>query len=622
MSSSGTRLDPTLVQAAVEAAAEGLDLVPAEAGKVPESYLPDRLSEAGIGDQVQAMNVVIKDAGKVPEADLPDRLSPSSLTASIDAIAAPRAGVSVKDEDYGAAGNGTTNDAAAIQAAIDAARDAVRAGFALGAGMAFIPGGRYRLTSQIVQPPYVKVVPLAPVVILSEVPGDAAWWITPLSDDPSNLYAPLSKQQWTLGDLIDGSHGGITLINNDGGGAGTTRGLELGSRTDLTADKPLSRYTLGHIAIQGYHEGIRWNSYNHYIAHYNALKIELNDIAVQVSGPGTNSGENITFEQCLFASTTLTNPAIKIDAPNIDLNFEDCSADFVSTLFEINQGYGQITWDGGHLEGINENSRFSATGGIAVSNVTTASGQALPVVTIGPMVPLVASARGVRFRGEMYLSAGIQYRVQSSDYSTNQAPDKGVLCDDSVRLVERSLVLTRGGPLMQRGLNEVRDAALADAAGTLGSALTHWTRTNGGGTVTSVVATNAPVAGYQSLECTLAASSHMRWMPKAYSPCRPGDVIYGTFAYELEAGAPALTKSIMVAWYDSEKVQIETTAQTDLTTSVQTADEWRLPDGPVRLTPPPGAVFYKAGFQISTGASGNGTSKYWIGAPHFERRRA
>lgn len=536
--------------------------------------------------------------------------------------AAPRAGLSAK-VDFSAVGDGVQDDTAALQAMIDAARDAVRAGFALGAGTVFLPSGRYRVTGRIVQPPYVKVVTLGPVVIQSESPGDSAWHITPLSGDPTNLYpSVLSKQQWTMGDLIDASHGGLTFVNADSGGAGSTIGLELGSRTDLTGDRPLSRYTLGHIAVQGYHEGWRWNSYNHYIAHYSAIKLELNDIALHVVGPGTNSGENITFEESLFASTTLLNPAVQIDAPNIDLNFDDCSADFVNTVFLINQGYGTVRWQGGHLEGVNESTRYSATGGIAVSTVVTSGAVALPVVTIGPNVPFVCAARGVRFRGEMYLSASLQYRVQSNDYNINQHPDKGVLCDASVRVVDHTLIHARpsSGPLMQRALNEVRDDTISDTAGTLGSALANWTRTNGGGTVTSVVSTDAPTAGYQSLQCTLAASSSMRWMPKAYSACRPNEIIYGTFAYKLASGAPALIASIMVAWYDSEKTQIGTTGQIDLSQSVATANEWRLPDGPVKLTPPQGAAFYKAGFQISVGASGDGTSNYWVGAPQFERR--
>lgn len=564
-------------------------------------------------------------AGRIQD---PESETSAALSAStgdiVDTLAAPRAGLSAKDQEFGATGLGVVNDGVAIQALIDTARDSVRAGFALGAGMAFIPGGRYRTTQRIVQPPYVKVVTLGPVVILSEVPGDSTWHLTPLADDPANLYpGVLDKQQWTRGDVIDASHGGITFVNQDPGGAGATIGLELGPRTDIGSDRPMARYSLSDgIAAEKYAEGVRWNSYNHYIAHYKSLHLEKNVTDLHVVGPGSNSGENITFERCIFASTVGTGPSIKVDAPNIDLTCVDCSGDFVGTLVEINRGYGTFRWTGNHVEGINENARFSETGGLVVSNVaTSAPTDAPPVVEFGPLIPLVASARGVRFRGSMYLSLSLQYRVQSSDYSTNQSPAKAVLCDDLVRVVSHELVLTRGGPLVQRGLNEVRDATLtADAAGTLGSALTHWARTNGGAAVTSVVSTDAPLAGYQSLEITMGAASFIRWMPKAYTLCRPGDVIYGTFAAKAAPAAPEMTSTIAVAWYDSEKVQIGSTEQINLTKTVTTTGDWRVPDGPVRLTPPPGAVFYKGGIQVST-PTGDG-STYWVGYPQFERRSA
>ncbi|MBB3043930.1 SGNH/GDSL hydrolase family protein [Nocardioides soli] len=66
MGTSGTRL-------AVEAV-EGLDLVVAEGGKVPEAYIPDRLADGQV--------VVGDGSGNVPEDRLPERLSAGSLTAS------------------------------------------------------------------------------------------------------------------------------------------------------------------------------------------------------------------------------------------------------------------------------------------------------------------------------------------------------------------------------------------------------------------------------------------------------------------------------------------------------------------------------------------------------------
>lgn len=102
MGTSGTRLDPTVVHAAAVEAVEGLDLVVAEGGKVPETYLPARLADGqvvvgdGSGnvpeerlperlsvDGLTAQYVARDEAGKVPELDLPDRLAQENLADTI-----------------------------------------------------------------------------------------------------------------------------------------------------------------------------------------------------------------------------------------------------------------------------------------------------------------------------------------------------------------------------------------------------------------------------------------------------------------------------------------------------------------------------------------------------------
>lgn len=137
MGTSGTRLDPTVVHAAAVEAVEGLDLVVAEGGKVPEVYLPDRLADGQV--------VVGDGSGNVPEDRLPARLSADGLSASFvspkamsgDGPVAPLPFINVKD--FGAVGDGLANDTAAVAAAVAASTR----------GLLYFPAGTYLIDSTL-----------------------------------------------------------------------------------------------------------------------------------------------------------------------------------------------------------------------------------------------------------------------------------------------------------------------------------------------------------------------------------------------------------------------------------------------------------------------------------------
>lgn len=126
-------------------------VAPLVAGKLPEDNLPDRLDVGAVAPLVD---------GKLPEDNLPDRLDvgqlatlvggtvpdeelPARLTqAALDAAYAGAAGMAVFDvtaNEYGATGDGTTDDTAAVAAAI---ADLVTAG----GGILYFPKGTYLVT--------------------------------------------------------------------------------------------------------------------------------------------------------------------------------------------------------------------------------------------------------------------------------------------------------------------------------------------------------------------------------------------------------------------------------------------------------------------------------------------
>lgn len=106
-----------------------LVVAPLVGDKLPEENLPDRLDVGAIATLV---------GGVVPDAELPTRLSQAALDAAY-AGAAGMAVFDVKAAEYGAIGNGTADDTAAVASAITALA-------AAGGGILYFPKGIYLVT--------------------------------------------------------------------------------------------------------------------------------------------------------------------------------------------------------------------------------------------------------------------------------------------------------------------------------------------------------------------------------------------------------------------------------------------------------------------------------------------
>lgn len=503
--------------------------------------------------------------------------------------------------DYGAKGDGTTDDTTAIQNAINAAAsEAVNTSMG-GRCVVVIPGGHYKTTATITQPPYVKVRTEASATIESYVTGGTAWWVSPLSTDPANLYSKLKKEQWNKGYLIDGSRGALVLINMTGS-YGTTTGLELGSRSNISRD--LARYSLCDVAVQDYQTGLQLNTYNHYVAHYYRLHLESNATQVHIGVSGVNnvnSGENINFIDSIIAGGT----GVVIDADTMDLTFRSCSFDFLGTAFKINRGWLRILIDGGHMESINAGSNRTTTGGIAVASQPT--NDVNPKVVIKGMTPFVQSDRGTMFRGTFDLWLEMIYRY-TGNFTTYMGTEDNWLCDDTVNLHGLSIVLPSTGPLVSKTLNGVKDPNFAnETAGTAVASLANYTVVSVSNT-TGVVATDGPRSGANSIQANINGNGYLRITPKTYMACRPGETIGASMAYKF-AGTPYPTLTIYGSFYDSEKALLSTVTR-QIYISQPTSGSWNLHDGAQLFQVPKGAVYFKPDFMVSSSAGVNTNNLY------------
>ena len=208
-----------------------------------------------------------------------------------------------------------------------------------------IPHGTYRITKQIKIPMYIQLKSQGNVLLLTEVPNDSALWFY-TEDDPSlGGYEDDWFRGKTIGDLIDGSNGGLFLKNNistvyyrgdDIGDPQGAIGLEIGSRNQTSPWRISSFLTAKNIRIERYHIGLLTNSYHFYICKFSKILCAYNTISIQL-GNGTtgssDSGENIVFEFCTMANSKV---GMLIADNGYGCTLNNCSIDY-NTVHFVNE---------------------------------------------------------------------------------------------------------------------------------------------------------------------------------------------------------------------------------------------------------------------------------------------
>lgn len=211
--------------------------------------------------------------------------------------------------------------------------------------------GTYLFENQIKLSPFVKLRGTGYVTILTDVSNDSAIHISYLENvsNPSNFAG--NKLDWNYAELINFEKGGI-IKNIDGELQNTC--IEIGTRSDWGEYKAISRYLLKNFRICNYNIGILHNRYHVYIGKYENISFETNTIGVQygtqASQQVTDSGENMSYLNCLFSSGT---NAVKWFTDGFDSSFELCSFDFITDVFYdlSNLGYKRISCNQCHFEG-------------------------------------------------------------------------------------------------------------------------------------------------------------------------------------------------------------------------------------------------------------------------------
>jgi hypothetical protein len=254
--------------------------------------------------------------------------------------------------EFGAKGDGVTDDTAAVQRAIDHVRDrAIARSDTSYLPSIVLPAGHYKLTDTINTFPWVKLRSAGGVLL------DFQW--LPAAQ---NGITCRNETMLAAGDLcypgnrspfLDGSGGTISVL---GPGASRSRGsgIVMGNRDARFVGEV--RDAGGHnVIVTGWRGALHIDPVNTYLNVWTSCRFEQNrDEAISVaspSGPSVNSGERMTFYDCTFSGS---GRALNIDSDSHDFVFDACSFDFLRDViyFGPRSRYGTVALSHCHIEGV------------------------------------------------------------------------------------------------------------------------------------------------------------------------------------------------------------------------------------------------------------------------------
>ena len=360
----------------------------------------------------------------------------------------------VSVEDFGAEGDATTDDTAAIQSAINTLSAQV-----VDSNLTIPPrvlafNGRYKITGKITLSPFVKLKAIGQVVFDCYVANDSVFHLDHVQPEVSWSLSGYLKQQYYNSPFINGIDGGFLMLNRLTANEVGTTALEIGARVRRSTGQPTARYSAYGLAIQNFEKGIKFNPFDNYLGHFDNCHLELNTTLVEFGDLGQsvqNSGENITFKSCVLANA---DTGFKWNCDEFSVNLIGTSTDYIHTLFHVPFGgksFRNIYVSGGHIEAIGQRG-IAQRGGIVV--METSQTQSMQVIFSG--VPMLLQGK------QMFYSSvkdnlvvelqGVQFRCQQRDMRDEK---NGYLAHPNVILKEVSLEYQEQRILTSKNRNHV-----------------------------------------------------------------------------------------------------------------------------------------------------------------------
>jgi hypothetical protein len=233
-------------------------------------------------------------------------------------------------KDFGAVGDGVSDDTAAIQLAINTAKGAGLKGISNKA--VFIPGGIYIISSTLTVDSTFTSILSSGAILFSN--GFVGTLLNIIASDPLAPYDQTGTRY--EGFEIRGQlTGGTTLV------AGSIA-IKLSGGSGVSPINVAS-LTLAQINVQYFDKAIVFEDNVYLINFVNSTFFNLN---TGVTLPKTyNGGERMTFHNCTFGNNTL---AVSMNNDSADMMFTNCSFDYGAKIIDL--VYGKIFLNDCHLE--------------------------------------------------------------------------------------------------------------------------------------------------------------------------------------------------------------------------------------------------------------------------------
>jgi hypothetical protein len=490
---------------------------------------------------------------------------------------------SLNVHDYGALGDGKTDDTLAIQRAIDRLRDEglARKDTSHVRRIVF-PSGRYMLSDTLSTFPWIKLCSIGSVLLdFSRLPlsRDGIVCRNETMLKPGDLCFPGNRSPF-----LDGSGGTISVLGPDEQGA-QGWGIVLGNR-DARFSGEVRDAGGRNVVVTGWRGALRIDAVNTYLSTWVSCRFEGNRenavFAAPLAGSSVNSGERMTFYDCTFAQT---RTALDVRTDSMDFVFDACSFDFMEEVVRLGagSGYGTVALSHCHIEGIDA-SIVNASGGgdrlrVAIDHSTVLARTWHP--NGQPNAPRKL------FAGRFKLSVvAVEFRFEAAaqDASTT-------LIGDEV-IVETLTGLSFSGfdcwPC--RGMSLNADALFTSSApGTPGDKLAHWqvsAAVKGGSAVAQIVAQAAKVdPASRGLRIDASEINTVTVSTKSRFTVRPGQWLAAAAAVEQDGRAGVVR--INIDFYAEDGVFVSR-ASSEAANVARPRSRLRIAN--LRVAAPPGAA--------------------------------
>lgn len=187
-----------------------------------------------------------------------------------------------------------------------------------------IPGGKYRLTTNIHSAPFVDIRSAGGEVTLRTVNDTGAFTV-------NNNWAGIWNNDYPGMDassaavFLNGVNGRINLVGL-GSTVSTKVGVILGNDT-ITDVLPVREPLMDNVLVTGYQAAVKLTTKHTYLCSFNRCRFEKNNINLLFDDTtARNSGERVSFTNCIMGDSLDSH--MLHNCSGMNLNFLNCSFDF------------------------------------------------------------------------------------------------------------------------------------------------------------------------------------------------------------------------------------------------------------------------------------------------------